>query len=334
MDRIAVIDIGTVTSRFAVADVEDGRVARLAKRSTITNLGEGVAESGRLCSGAMGRVSTCVAGYLDAAREAGAEVTCTTLTSAARDAENSEGLLAALEKLGAKPQVIPGEVEGSLTFLGVAQDFPGERVLVADNGGGSTELALGTLGAAGLDLAFVRSVDVGCRRVTERFLAAGDPPSPGDIGAARGFCRDSFVPAVAAMRTACGDGDDTSGNDLRLVAVGGTVTSLVAMRETLAVYDSAKVHLSHLALADVDRVAADLAQLTVEERRHIVGLQPDRAPVILGGALAISELLGTLGLDGLTVSESDLLFGMALTCDAALRGAASPVGWAPELACL
>ena len=178
MTRLACIDIGTVTARLAVADVEGGRVVRLAKHSEICNLGEGVDATGRLRQEAMERVFACARGYVEFAREAGAVAACCTLTSAARDAENSRELGAALDSIGLDPLIIPGQVEGALTFLGVAQDFRGRRILVADNGGGSTELACGSLRDDGtLELDFVRSVDVGCRRVTEKFLSAA--PLPG-----------------------------------------------------------------------------------------------------------------------------------------------------------
>ena len=180
MTRVACIDIGTVTARLAVADVEGGHVVRLAKRSQICNLGQDVDKTHRLRQDAMERVFGCVAAYVEEARRAGATSACCTLTSAARDAQNARELGAALASLGLEPMVIPGAVEGSLTFLGVAQDFVGHRILVADNGGGSTELAMGCLGTDGiLELDFVRSVDVGCRRLTERFLAGEGPTAAG-----------------------------------------------------------------------------------------------------------------------------------------------------------
>ena len=150
MTRVACIDIGTVTARLAVADVEGGHVVRLAKRSQICNLGQDVDKTHRLRQDAMERVFGCVAAYVEEARRAGATSACCTLTSAARDAQNARELGAALASLGLEPMVIPGAVEGSLTFLGVAQDFMGHRILVADNGGGSTELAMGCLGTDGI----------------------------------------------------------------------------------------------------------------------------------------------------------------------------------------
>lgn len=327
MQRVACIDIGTVTVRLAIADVEGGRVMRMAKQSTICDVGEGLSATGRLSDGAISRVTACVERYLDAARAASTPLACCTLTSASRDASNSDVLLGALTARGLVPQVIPGDIEGRLTFLGVAQDFPGEAILVADNGGGSTELALGVMGEEGIDLAMVRSLDVGCRRVTELFLSERPDGVPSEKGLAdaHAFSADLFAQGMELVRA-------TGVIPTRLVACGGTVTSLVAMDARLVPYDSSYVHLHELPRTAVDRIEAELAQLTVEERAHVPGLQPERASVILGGVVVIAELLAQTGFDVLTVSESDLLFGLSICAAAAAQSEPSPVGWYPQLA--
>ena len=307
MERVACIDIGTVTVRLAVADVEDARVLRLIKRSTICDLGEGLSASGRISDDARGRVMGCVDAYIQIALDACATYICCTLTSAARDASNASDLLAELARRDLDPQVISGEVEGSLTFLGVAQDFARSRILVADNGGGSTELALGSMVGGGvLDLECVCSTDVGCRRITECFLSESDPPSGHDIEAARSFARESFSAAIAKERI-------LDGGPALLVVTGGTATSLVALEKRLEPYDATQVHCAVLLRERVDALAAKLAALTVEERAALPGIQAKRAPVILAGALAISELMPQARVDFLTVSESDLLFGLAIS---------------------
>lgn len=335
MTRVACIDIGTVTARLAVADVEGGRVVRMAKRSQICNLGQDVDRTHRLRQDAMERVFTCVAAYVEEARRAGATSACCTLTSAARDAENSRELGAALASLGLEPMIIPGAIEGSLTFLGVAQDFVGHRILVADNGGGSTELALGCLGADGiLELDFVRSVDVGCRRLTEKCLAREGLPLTEDLLAAHRFAGEKFAPVVAEGGLRAADGA-TAGSGAaapeRLVVCGGTVTTMVALKKALDPYDPAQVHLARLSRQAVAGIEDRLAGLTVEERGKLPGIQPKRAPVILGGVCAVAELMDQTGFDELTVSESDLLFGLSLAAAAALERRDSPVVWKPEM---
>lgn len=310
MKKVACIDIGTVTARLAVAEVADGRVVRMSKRSTICNLGQDVDRTHRLAADAMGRVVACARDYVGLAREAGAEAICCTLTSAARDAENAADLEGALSSLGLAPMVIPGEVEGTLTFLGVAQNFAGRRILVADNGGGSTELACGVLADGVLDLPFVCSTNVGCRRLTDKFLGS-DHPSVADLAAAHEFAAGLFAPAVAALSPLAPEA---------LVVCGGTVTTLVALSLALEPYDPARVHLARLTASKVAELEALLASLTVEERAALPGIQPKRAPVILAGTVAIGELMAQTGFDELTVSESDLLFGLSLAAASTLPG--------------
>ncbi|WP_321972238.1 phosphatase [Paratractidigestivibacter sp.] len=338
MRRVACIDIGTVTARLAVADEEGERVSRLAKTSTICNLGQDVDRTRRLATDAMQRVFACCREYVASAGAAGAEGICCTMTSAARDAENSAELVAALRSLGLEPEVIPGKVEGALTFLGVAQNFGGKRILVADNGGGSTELACGVLRDGVLDLGFVESTNVGCRRITDKFLSGDEPPSKADLAAAHEFAASLFETAIerGGLRAsgAAGNAGADDNAPERLVVCGGTVTTLVALDLALEPYDSSRVHLATLSREKVAELEALLASKTVEERAAMAGIQPKRAPVILGGAVAIDELLAQTGFEELTVSESDLLFGLSLAAATALpgtEGEKSPVGWKPTM---
>ena len=327
MPRVAVIDLGTVTCRLAIADVEAGRVVRMAKQSNIVNLGEDVDKTGVLKDEAMRRTLECVRSYAIAARGSGAEALVCTLTSAARDAANSGELLGEFEKLGLVPEVIPGSVEGSLTFLGVAQDYPDERILVADNGGGSTELAVGSLGEDGLDLEWVHSFDVGCRRVTDRFFSTAKAATSGDLALAHEFAHQMFKEALSEGR-ALREGLPPK----RLVVCGGTSTSLVAMSLKLVPYDPALVHLARISRDEVARLEGLLAAHTLAERAGFAGLQPERAPVILGGVAIVLELMDTCGFREMSVSESDLLFGLSISTAAALEGTEPPVAWVPRLA--
>ena len=220
-----------------------------------------------------------------------------------------------------------------LTFLGVTRDFCDQNVLVADNGGGSTELACGRAdGSGALDLRFVRSIDVGCRRVTEKFLSSEGPDDAASVARAHEFAAAEFGPAVREGRLfavgsegASADAPDT------LVVTGGTVTSLVAVQKELEPYDPAQVHLASLTREDLQALEERLAALTVAERAALPGLIAKRAPVILGGVVAVLELMRQTGFERLTVSESDLLFGLAIAAETTLRGVESPVGWGPTM---
>ena len=339
---LAAIDIGTVTARLALAQVEDGRVIRMAKYTEIVNLGEGVDKTKRLLPEAIHRCVGCVSSYVDHARKEGAEAVVCTLTSAARDAENAPDLGMGLASLGLEPMIIPGEIEGALTFLGVSHDFENHRILVADSGGGSTELVVGTLAGqpaaqgAGqqlggqqlegqqLDINFVESVDLGCRRLTERFNLSSDHPSAEDIDGAHKMAAQMMSEAIGRAQQQCAAPE-------LLVGVGGTATSLIAIWDHLDPYDPSKVHLNHISLDEVFQIEGLLASKTLKEREDITGLQAKRAPVMLAGTILLAELMKNSGFKHLVVSESDLLFGLVITAAAVHQGKQSPVIWQPIL---
>lgn len=339
---LAAIDIGTVTARLALAQVEDGRVIRMAKYTEIVNLGEGVDTTKRLLPEAIHRCVGCVSSYVDHARKEGAEAVVCTLTSAARDAENAPDLGMSLASLGLEPMIIPGEIEGALTFLGVSHDFENHRILVADSGGGSTELVVGTLAGqpaaqgAGqqlggqqlegqqLDINFVESVELGCRRLTERFNLSSDHPSAEDIDGAHTMAAQIMSEAIGRAQQQCAAPE-------LLVGVGGTATSLIAVRDHLDPYDPSKVHLNHISLDEVLQIEGLLASKTLKEREDITGLQAKRAPVMLAGTILLAELMKNSGFKHLVVSESDLLFGLVVTAAAVHQGKQSPVIWQPIL---
>ena len=346
---LAAIDIGTVTARLALAQVEDGRVIRMAKYTEIVNLGEGVDTAKRLLPEAIHRCVGCVSSYVDHARKEGAEAVVCTLTSAARDAENAPDLGMGLASLGLEPMIIPGEIEGALTFLGVSHDFENHRILVTDSGGGSTELVVGTLagqpatqgagqsvgqsvdqrvgqqlGGQQLDINFVESVDLGCRRLTERFNLSSDHPSAEDIDGAHKMAAQMMSEAIGRAQQQCAAPE-------LLVGVGGTATSLIAVRDHLDPYDPSKVHLNHISLDEVLQIEGLLASKTLKEREDITGLQAKRAPVMLAGTILLAELMKNSGFKHLVVSESDLLFGLVITAAAVHQGKQSPVIWQPIL---
>ena len=321
---LAAIDIGTVTARLALAQVEDGRVIRMAKYTEIVNLGEGVDTAKRLLPEAIHRCVGCVSSYIDHARKEGAEAVVCTLTSAARDAENAPDLGMDLASLGLEPMIIPGEIEGALTFLGVSHDFENHRILVADSGGGSTELVVGTLAGQQLDINFVESVDLGCRRLTERFNLSADHPSAEDIDGAHKMADQMMSEAIGRAQQQCAAPE-------LLVGVGGTATSLIAIRDHLDPYDPSKVHLNHISINEVTQIEGLLASKTLKEREDITGLQAKRAPVMLAGTILLAELMKNSGFKHLVVSESDLLFGLVITAAAVHQGKQSPVIWQPIL---
>lgn len=184
MRRLSAIDIGTVTCRLLIADVSESSVSTVLRRVRITQLGEGLTETGVLSSAAIDRVCQACSSYLDDVREQGAAAPVAVATSAARDATNSADLVERLATIGVNVLVIPGTQEARLTFLGNASSFPGNDLLVADIGGGSTELVFGTATAEERLVDGAHSFNIGCRRMTDAFLRT-DPPTSTELDALR-----------------------------------------------------------------------------------------------------------------------------------------------------
>lgn len=302
--RYGALDIGTVTCRLLVADVEDGRIIDVDKEYAITDLGVGVDATGRLSEAAIERVLACVDRYLEVlARYDTPEHPVRRLiamaTSASRDAANGPEFAARLAERGITLAVIPGSREAQLTFLGASSDFPGENLLVVDIGGGSTEVVAGRFGE---DPVASHSFNIGCRRVTERFFR-DDPPTAGQMDAARQWIRETMAPYFEGLATA-GFAID------RVVAVAGTATSVVSIREAMEVYDSSRVHKAVVAAGELAAIEERLAAEPLEERKTTVGLDPKRAGVIVAGFVILEEVLALAGADAYTASESDILHGM------------------------
>ena len=313
--RLAAIDIGTVTTRLMVADVSVSGVSELVRRSRITHLGEGWTTTGRLSEEAMDRVAACVAVFAEEARALGADDIVAVATSASRDAENGAAFLTRLEASGVCPEIISGAREAYLSFLGATFELGGESTLVVDVGGGSTELVLGTRGEdGGITIDASRSVDIGSRRVTELFLHA-DPPTRSELDAARGHVTTALRPYFDSLKTKPRD----------MIAVAGAATSLVAVELSLDPYDPARVHGYRLGGHTIADIREDLAVLTLEKRRQVVGLEPERAGVIVAGALIVETATALAGLDSTLVSEQDILYGMVLDRFGGTRGV-----WSPE----
>ena len=302
--RYGALDIGTVTCRLLVADVEDGRIIDVDKEYAITDLGVGVDATGRLSEAAIERVLACVDRYLEVlARYDTPEHPVRRLiamaTSASRDAANGPEFAARLAERGITLAVIPGSREAQLTFLGASSDFPGENLLVVEIGGGSTEVVAGRFGE---DPIASHSFNIGCRRVTERFFH-DDPPTAGQMDAARQWIRETMAPYFEGLATA-GFAID------RVVAVAGTATSVVSIREAMETYDSSRVHKAVVAAGELAAIEERLAAEPLEERRTTVGLDPKRAGVIVAGFVILEEVLALAGADAYTASESDILHGM------------------------
>ena len=305
--RYVALDIGTVTCRMLVADVDGrGALKELTREYRITNLGEGVDAAGELKPQAMTRVADAVGHYLDTVASLStpgdpAPRIVAVATSAARDARNAADFEAMLAGMGVSLAVIPGAKEAALSFKGASSDFSGEELVVVDIGGGSTEVIAGRACATP---AFARSFNIGCRRMTEKFLSA-DPPTDEELARAHAWVREEMGPYLAQLRAAGFEGR-------RVVMVAGTATTVVGIRERMDIYDSERVHRAVVSRADYDAVYERLRRIPLAEREQIVGLDPGRAPVIVAGLVILRTVLELLGADSYTTSETDILHGMIL----------------------
>lgn len=383
--KLAAIDYGTVTTRLLVAEVTEQSVDALLRRTTITHLGEGLAKSGKISLAAQERICAATREYLaDIVTVAGDGCPVVAVaTSAMRDADNSQEVLAALRELGVNVEIIAGEREAYLSFIGTVNGFDtldsaridsekgssagqktvsktgtdedglekaelsdavSTRVLVVDIGGGSTEVILGSVvfaGSSEVEDSFVfaessavsglpavaessagpstdsatrstvvkreaqvlasHSFDMGSRRVSDRFLLS-DPPTVAEQNQAREWIGQQLTEFFANLES----------RPEVMIAVAGTATSAISVRERMTVYDPALVHGSVMLVGELAAITNHLAALSEQERQRVVGLEPERASVIVGGLLVLQTILGVCELPSFIVSESDILQGILL----------------------
>ncbi len=337
--RVAAIDCGTNSLRLLVADVDPvaGRLTDVDRRMEIVRLGQGVDATGRLAPAALDRTLRALAGYAGIIADRSATAVRMVATSATRDAANSADFVRGVTAvLGVAPEVLTGDEEARLSFTGATAEFAaaaavagtgggvagtgvgvagagaGEGVagggplggprppyLVVDIGGGSTEFVLGGDPAGGPVSAL--SVDIGCVRLTERYLHS-DPPAAAEIAAAVndiGAALDRVAGAlpVRAART--------------LVGLAGSVTTVAALALGLPHYDAAQIHHARISARQVAEQARGLLRQTREQRASLPVMHPGRVDVIGGGAMILDEVMRRFGFAEVLVSEHDILDGIA-----------------------
>jgi exopolyphosphatase / guanosine-5'-triphosphate,3'-diphosphate pyrophosphatase len=301
--RVAVVDIGTNSTRLLVAEVGDGSLDELARESIVTRLGEGVDATGRLGDEPMARVFAALDSFAPAIE--GAAVRTAVMTSAVRDAANGADFASAVrDRYGLIAATLSGDEEARLTSLGATATRPGDdTVVVIDIGGGSTELVVGT----GAELLFHVSTQVGVVRHSERYLHT-DPPTSEELAALAEDARGVFeaaVPAEVRSRPVVG------------IGVGGTATQLASIDLALVEHDRDRVEGHAVSRERLEELRDRLAALPLAERREVTGLDPARAPTIVAGAVVLREVLGAFALDGFEASERDILWGVALDAEPA-----------------
>jgi exopolyphosphatase / guanosine-5'-triphosphate,3'-diphosphate pyrophosphatase len=297
--RVAVIDVGSNSSRLLIADVADGEVAKVERQSRVTRLGRGVDLSGQLSAEAIEEACAAIGDYVALCDQADVETIATIATSAVRDAANGAAFVAELrERFALSARVLDGAEEARLTYMGATHEQPpAERTLVIDIGGGSTELIVGS----GEEIGFDASLQAGVVRHTERHIST-DPPTAVELESLAADVR-SIIEVVA---------DSERARVRAGIAVAGTPTSLAAIELELDPYDPERVHEHVLSLESIQRLLSRLASAPLEERVRIPGLHEDRAPTIIAGVVILVEAMRAFGLEQIRVSEHDILYGTAI----------------------
>jgi exopolyphosphatase / guanosine-5'-triphosphate,3'-diphosphate pyrophosphatase len=303
MTRVAAVDIGTNSVRLLLADVSGpGREARLTtidRRTRITRLGQGVNETRRLDADAIGRTMAVLAEYHEAITANDVARVRMTATSASRDATNRDEFFDPVERLmGVRPELLSGEEEASLEFLGATAGIAEpEPYLVVDVGGGSTEFIAGVDSPAEL-----MSIDVGCVRLTEQFLHS-DPPTPEELSVAVSVVRDHLTDVDRAVTGAA--------HAKTLIGTAGTVWTMGAIELGVDASNSERIDHFRLSRAAAEEIFRTLATEPIARRRHNPGLEPGRVDVIVGGVIVVVAVMRHWGFDELVVSEADILDGLA-----------------------
>ena len=299
MSRKAIIDIGSNSIKFFVGELAaDRTIKTVLDTNDIARLGEGLDSTGAISPEAMERNVASVAAFAKQAKELGADQIVSVGTMALRKASNSAEFVKKVKKTcGIEVQIIPGEEEARLSYLAILSGLPLEKdadLVVFDTGGGSTEFIYGK----GTQMVKRFSVNLGAVRITENYLKA-DPVSPADVQAAIAQIDKEFKEA------------GVNGKPAQLVGMGGTVTSMGAVKHKMVKYDPSVIQGSRLTKKDIEEQIEEYSKRTVEQRKELPGLQPKRADVILAGACILKVITDRLGADGLTISDRGLRHGLA-----------------------
>ncbi len=300
MKRVAALDCGTNSIRLLIAEEILGAstFTEISRKMSIVKLGEGVDKNQAFLPDAISRTLSALKVFAAEIAEAQVDQIRFCATSATRDAENrDEFLIPVAQILGITPEVISGEEEAKLSFLGATHALSKSNgpFLVIDIGGGSTEFVFGVE-----QVEAARSVNIGCVRMSERHFK-NDPPTQSEIEGARIDIMNAIALAAEVVPIK---------NAKTLVAVAGTATTVAAAALNLAEYDSELIHLAKISAKETRRVSDWLLTLTRQERADLGYMHPGRVDVIAAGSLVLAEIMEATGLTSFVASENDILDGM------------------------
>ena len=297
--KVATVDIGTNSMRLLIADYEDNEIFNRKKYVEVTRIGKGVDEKGMISGEAINFNTDILDKFINIAQSKNCEKIRVIGTSALRDSKNSDEFIKkAYEKTGVNVEIISGELEANLGFLGIKSILDEKKyTLTIDIGGGSTEFILGNRDG---ELIFSKSKNIGVVRLTERFLKS-DIPSDIEITEMDKYIEIVLDETIEILKT----------YDIgKVIGIGGTATSISSMIQKMEIYCSDKVHNSKIYYDEIIDVYKNLKTMTLEEKKKIVGLQAKRADVIFAGVCIMKKIMSMLGIECVTVSEYDNLEGM------------------------
>jgi exopolyphosphatase/guanosine-5'-triphosphate,3'-diphosphate pyrophosphatase len=296
-ERYAVIDVGTNSVKLHVGERDStGGWLAVTDRAELTRLGDGLKDRGEIASEAAERTAAAIGSMADEARGCGARAIVAVGTAGLRMARNRDAVVDAFRaRTGIRVEIIDGAEEGRLAYLAVMSGLgtPKGTLAVFDTGGGSSQFTFGREGQ--IEDRF--SVNVGAVRYTEQFRLD------------RAATPDVIDNALAAISADLSRIDGRKPVDT-LVAMGGAITNIAAVKHGLTQYDPAVIQGSHLEIGEIDRQIEMYRAQDAEARRSIAGLQPKRAEVILAGACIVRTIMDKLGKTALTVSDLGLRHGL------------------------
>ena len=299
MSRVAAIDCGTNSIRLLIADITGGNFKEVLRTMEIVRLGQGVDQNKSFHPDAIARTLSVVEKFAQLIAGKGVEKIRFCATSATRDASNRELFTNGVKKiLGVEVEVIPGEQEAALSFIGATKELSQSdgSFLVVDIGGGSTEFVFGSE-----KVEFAKSVNIGCVRMSERHLNL-QPPTMAQIA-------EAIIDIDLAITQAAKVVPISQAKSL--VAVAGTATTVAAAALKLAEYDRYLIHLSRISAPSVHQVAAMFQSMNKDQIAALGYMHPGRVDVITAGALVLSRIMAATGASEFIASESDILDGIA-----------------------
>lgn len=325
--KLASIDIGTNSTRLLIAEYKNGKFTSLVRKMAITRIGRNLDRTGGISGDSAEKTLEVLSGYKQLMKEEKVSKYKAIGTSALRQASNSDWFISYIcEKLGMQVEVVSGDREADLSFTGAVRDIDigpilyrterfsdgnrsrskvsyrnkscCENVLVVDVGGGSSEFILGSSYSCSVIL--TESIDLGCVRLTEKFINSNPPPID-DLNNMRVFIRKELKNTIEKIKK--------NGFSF-IIGLAGTITTLAAIDLNLREYSREKIHHHILSLGKIKQIYKNLCSLSLQERKKVIGLEPERADVIIGGTAVVLEMMELLEENSIVVSENDILNGI------------------------